>query len=212
MTEIYVPRRRLLASGLSLAVLATATPALAALKPTPRQTRGPFYPVRFPPDSDNDLVRVQGRAARAMGEVTHLAGRILDIDGNPIEKARVEIWQCDAGGVYHHPGDRGRKRLDQNFQGYGRTLSDTGGAYRFRTIQPVPYPGRTPHIHFAVQAPGFRELVTQMYVAGHPQNARDFLYRNVADTGAIIAADFRPAAELERGALKARFDLVMTRR
>ncbi len=211
MTDIFLPRRRALATGLSAAALAVATPALAAFKPTPRQTRGPFYPESFPLDSDTDLVRVSGRAAQAMGEVTHLSGRILDTDGKPIPNARVEIWQCDANGVYHHPGDGRRGRMDGNFQGYGRTRAAANGGYRFRTIKPVPYPGRTPHIHFAVQAPGFQALSTQMYIEGHPQNARDFLYRRVADSGAAIAARFRPAPEIERGALKARFDLVLVR-
>ena len=212
MSQIRFARRRMLASGLSTVALSAATPALAALTPTPRQTRGPFYPLKFPLDSDNDLVRVKGRAAQALGRVAHLAGRILDVDGKPVESARVEIWQCDAKGIYHHPGDSGRGQPDGNFQGYGRTNSKGDGGYRFRTIEPVSYPGRTPHIHFAVRAPGFRELVTQMYIAGHPENARDFLYRRVADAGTSIAARFVPAPEIESGALKARFDLILARR
>jgi len=211
MTDFIFPRRRVLASGLSAAALVAATPALAALKPTPRQTRGPFYPEAFPLDSDNDLVRVKGKAARALGEVTHLSGRILDTAGKPVPGARVEIWQCDANGVYHHQGDGRRDRIDGNFQGYGRTRAAADGGYRFRTIKPVPYPGRTPHIHFAVAAPGFEEISTQMYVEGHPQNPRDFLYRQVAGSGAMIAARFSPASEIERDALKARFDLVLVR-
>ncbi|HUT50650.1 MAG TPA: protocatechuate 3,4-dioxygenase [Alphaproteobacteria bacterium] len=211
MTDFIFPRRRVLASGLSAAALVAATPALAALKPTPRQTRGPFYPESFPLDSDNDLVRVKGKSARALGEVTHLSGRILDTDGKPVPGARVEIWQCDANGVYHHQGDGRRSRIDGNFQGYGRARAAADGGYRFRTIKPVPYPGRTPHIHFAVAAPGFEAVSTQMYIEGHPQNARDFVYRGVAGSAAVIAARFSPASEIERGALKARFDLVLNR-
>lgn len=212
MTDKFLPRRRVIASGLSTAALVAATPTLAALKPTPRQTRGPFYPETIPLDHDNDLVRVKGRAAQAMGEVTHLSGRVLDSDGKPIAGARVEIWQCDQNGIYHHPGDRRVERVDSNFQGYGRTHAAADGGYRFRTIKPVPYPGRTPHIHVTVQAPGFGELVSQIYIDGHPQNARDFLYRRVADSGATVAARFVPAPEIERGALKAQFDLVLARR
>jgi protocatechuate 3,4-dioxygenase beta subunit len=210
MRDPVFPRRRILASGLSAAALVAASPALAALKPTPRQTRGPFYPETFPLDHDNDLVRVKGRAAQAMGEVTHLFGRVLDTDGKPVAGAKIEIWQCDAHGIYHHPGDRRVGRVDGNFQGYGRTRAAADGGYRFRTIKPVPYPGRTPHIHVAVQAPGFGELVSQIYIEGHPQNAGDFLYRQVADSGAKIAARYLPAPEIERGALKATFDLVLS--
>jgi len=211
MTDKMLPRRHVIASGLSTAALVAATPAFAALKPTPRQTRGPFYPETFPLDSDNDLVRVTGRAAQAMGEVTHLSGRVLDTDGKPVANARIEIWQCDANGIYHHPGDRRAARVDGNFQGYGRTRATDKGGYRFRTIKPVPYPGRTPHIHVAVAAPGFAGLSSQIYIEGHPQNARDFLYRRVADSGAPVAARFEPAPEIERGALKAHFDLVLER-
>ena len=211
MTVRYfnLARRRILTTGLSAAGLLVVQPALAALKPTPRQTRGPFYPDEFPLDSDNDLVRVKGREAQAMGEVTHLSGRVLDPAGKPVPGARVEIWQCDARGVYHHPGDG--RRTDPNFQGYGRTESTADGGYRFRTIKPVPYPGRTPHIHIAVQARGFPGLSTQMYIDGHPQNARDFLYRDAARRGGAIAARFVAAPDLEAGALKARFDIVLGR-
>jgi protocatechuate 3,4-dioxygenase beta subunit len=212
MTDKFLARRRLIASGLSTAALVAATPVLAALKPTPRQTRGPFYPETIPLDHDNDLVRVKGRAAQAMGEVTHLSGRVLDTDGKPIAGARVEIWQCDKNGIYHHSGDSRFEQVDGNFQGYGRTRVAADGGYRFRTIKPVSYPGRTPHIHVTVQAPGFGELVSQIYIDGHPRNARDFLYRRVADSGATVAARFVPAPELERGALKAQFDLILARR
>lgn len=211
MTVRYfnLARRRILATGLSAAGLLAAQPALAALKPTPRQARGPFYPDEFPLDSDNDLVRVKGREAQAMGEVTHLIGRVLDPAGKPVPGARVEIWQCDARGVYHHPGDG--RRTDPNFQGYGRTNSAANGGYRFRTIKPVPYPGRTPHIHIAVQARGFPELATQMYIEGHPQNDRDFLYRDASRRGGTIAARFVPAPDLEARALRAQFDIVLGR-
>jgi protocatechuate 3,4-dioxygenase, beta subunit len=211
MADIILPRRRLLASGLSAAALVAAAPALAALKPTPRQTRGPFYPETIPLDHDNDLVRVKGRAAQAMGEITHLSGRVLDTAGTPVPGARVEIWQCDAHGIYHHSGDSRVSRVDGNFQGYGRMIAAADGGYRFRTIKPAPYPGRTPHIHVAVRAPGFGELVSQIYIEGYPQNARDFVYRSVAGRGATVTARFLPAPEIERGALKAHFDLVLPR-
>jgi protocatechuate 3,4-dioxygenase beta subunit len=182
----------------------------AALLPTPRQSEGPFYPTLLPLDADNDLVTVAGREARAAGTVTHVFGRVLDADAQPLAGARVEIWQCDAAGRYHHPGDP-RGPADPNFQGFGHTLAAADGGYRFRTIRPVPYPGRTPHIHFAVIAPGRQRLVTQMYVAGEPGNARDGLYNAIRDPAAraSVTVELAPAGDLEPGALAGRFDIVL---
>jgi protocatechuate 3,4-dioxygenase beta subunit len=178
---------------------------------TPRQTAGPFYPTKLPPDIDNDLVVLRGSAARAEGIVTHVMGRVLGIDGRPIPNPTVEIWQCDARGRYLHPDDTGGRPRDSAFQGYGRAVSDADGAYRFRTIKPVPYPGRTPHIHFAVEAPGRRELVTQMYVAGEPLNERDGLYRQIRDLRqrAAVTVRLEPANGIEAGAIAGRFDITL---
>ena len=202
-------RRRVVTSALSTAAIAVAGPAVAALVPTPRQTTGPFYPLTKPLDSDADLVTVAGRPGPAKGTVTHVIGRVLDPGGRPVNDALVEIWQCDALGAYHHPRDGGGR--DPNFQGYGRTDSGDDGAYRFRTIRPVPYPGRTPHIHFAVTAPGFPTLTTQMYVAGEPRNDGDFVLRRIRDPKArasvIVALD--PAPTVEDGALLGVFDIVL---
>ena len=202
-------RRRLLRLTGGLALLAAAPAGAAQLVPTPRQTAGPFYPTDLPLDSDNDLVLVAGRDAPAKGTVLHLAGRVLDASGRGVADARVEIWQADANGVYHHPRDRGDP--DPNFQGYGRTLTAGGGAYRFRTIRPVPYATRAPHIHFAVSGPGFERMTTQMYVAGEPRNATDFVLNAIRDPqarAAVIVA-LEPADAIEPGALKASFDIVL---
>ncbi|MCC7275049.1 MAG: hypothetical protein IT561_20445, partial [Alphaproteobacteria bacterium] len=153
MTVAYRPpatgRRRLLAAGGALALLAGtarwSAPAYAAAAATPQQTEGPFYPTALPLDADNDLVRVAGAAAAARGTVTHVAGRILDGDGRPLAGARVEIWQCDANGIYLHPGSGDQRRRDTGFQGFGTAVTATDGSYRFRTIRPVAYSGRTPH-------------------------------------------------------------------
>ena len=206
-----VTRRQALAAGTALAGLALASPAAAArLVATPAQTEGPFYPLTLPLDQDNDLVQVAGRPSYAKGAITHVYGRVLDLDGRPVTGARVEIWQCDADGHYHHPGDR-RGPADPDFQGFGETVSAADGAYRFRTIRPVSYPGRTPHIHFKVKTPSTPELTTQMYVAGEPGNARDMVLGQIRDLAArarVIVA-LEPAAGLEAGALQGRFDIVL---
>jgi protocatechuate 3,4-dioxygenase beta subunit len=160
---------------------------------------------------DNDLVRVQGRAAEAMGQVTHVAGRVLNRRGEPVRGATLEIWQCDANGIYNHPRQPDLQRRDAAFQGYGRTLAAADGRYSFRTIRPVVYPGRTPHIHFKVHAPGAGRLTTQMYVAGERQNATDGLLNSIRDRTAresvIVRLD--PADAIEPGALSGTFDIVL---
>jgi protocatechuate 3,4-dioxygenase beta subunit len=206
-------RRELLASGAALAGLGSLPAGAATLLATPEQTTGPFYPLDLPLDSDNDLVQVADRAERAAGTILHLGGRLLDPEGRPVRGARIEIWQCDAFGVYHHPRDR-RSPADANFQGFGATEVTEDGAYRFRTIEPVPYPGRTPHIHFRVLGPGFEPLTTQMYLAGHPLNARDFLYQRLDPKAReLVTVELRPAPDLEpsakSGAKRASFEIVL---
>jgi len=219
MTPGSAPTRRTLLAGAGAALLtpwlpsaARAAPAPTARVPTPGQTEGPFYPVTLPPDIDNDLVRVTGAAARAQGTVTHIAGRVLDRAGRPVPGSVVEIWQCDANGRYRHPRAPEQAMLDAGFQGYGRTEVDAQGGYRFRTIRPVPYPGRTPHIHVAVLVPGAGRFVTQMYVEGEPLNARDGLLNAIRDPAArrSLIVPLAPADGVEPGALAGTFDIVLT--
>lgn len=200
-----VSRRKLLASGAALTVL-RALPAGAALPLTPSQTEGPFYPLTLPLDSDNDLVRVAGRSERAAGTVLHLGGRVLDPERRPVRDARLEIWQCDSFGVYHHPRAPGNEP-DPDFQGFGRTVAGDDGAYRFRTIVPVPYPGRAPHIHFKITGPGFEPLTTQMYVEGHPLNEQDFIYSRLGERASLVTVGLKPASE--DGAMRALFEIVL---
>ncbi len=150
---------------------------------TPPQTEGPFYPNRLPLDTDNDLLIINDSITPAVGEITHLTGQVLDPKGHPVNNAVVEIWQCDAKGVYLHTADSTRKQdqQDKNFQGFGRFITGSKGEFYFRTIKPVPYPGRTPHIHFKIKK-GRRELLTtQLYIQGHPQNERDGIWRSIRD-------------------------------
>ncbi|MDA0999873.1 MAG: protocatechuate 3,4-dioxygenase [bacterium] len=207
-------RRQLIASGLALAASAAAAGAAAAAKllPTPRQTPGPFYPQRIPLESDNDLAQVGGSDRPAAGQLTHVFGRVVDEDGRPVRGAQVEIWQCDAFGFYHHPWDR-RGEADPAFQGYGRMTVGADGGFRFRTIRPVPYPGRAPHIHFGIRGAGIGWMTTQMYLKGHPLNAADGPLNSVDDPAArrSLIVDLRPASNLEAGALAGRFDIVLGR-
>ena len=164
---------------LGLASLPVSGLAVAAL-PTPRASEGPFYPtagMRYD-DTDNDLVRIDGAVKRAGGEIVRLVGRVIDFDGRPIESARVEIWQCDVRGRYLHRGDSGGAR-DPGFLGFGYDLTDSDGRYSFRTIKPVPYTGRTPHIHVKVLVRNRERLTTQFYLPDHPHNARDWLYQRI---------------------------------
>jgi protocatechuate 3,4-dioxygenase beta subunit len=206
-------RNFLLRTGAGLGALLGAAPGAFAeeLARTPSQMEGPFYPDKLPLDTDNDLLVVNDALTPAVGEVTYLRGRILDARGTPLRNALIEIWQVDNHGSYLHTrGATGDKR-DANFQGFGRFLTGSTGEYAFRTIKPVPYPGRTPHIHVKVKVKGKAELTTQCYVKGHPLNERDGVLREMRDpqTRALLLVDFRPLPESRIGELDAKFDIVL---
>ena len=193
-------RRRVLAwiGAAALSPLAS-TPVLADDRPpTPRMTEGPFYPRTFPRDIDADLTRVVGNAARAQGTVLDVSGRVIDRSGRPRAGARVEIWQCDALGEYHHVGAPGG---DANFQGFGAVATDADGRYAFRTIKTVPYPGRSPHIHFTVVENGRRRLTSQMFVEGDPGNARDGIYRHLGADARLVTMKLADAGKGLAGTL-----------
>src|SRR6266581_901180 len=177
---------------------------------TPAQTEGPFYPDHLPLDTDNDLIIVNDGLTPAVGEITHLSGRILDAQGQPIRNALVEIWQVDNNGVYLNSHDQHAAR-DKNFQGFGRFLTGSTGDYYFRTIKPVLYPGRTRHIHFAVKTRGREKWTTQCYVKGEPANSRDGIYNSIKDPKgrAAVTVDFTPIQGSRFGELAARFNIVM---
>jgi protocatechuate 3,4-dioxygenase beta subunit len=178
---------------------------------TPAQTEGPFYPDRLPLDTDNDLVVIGKDASPALGEVTHLGGRVLDARGEPVRGALVEIWQVDNNGAYLHSQSGNRERRDTRFQGYGKFETASDGAYKFRTIKPVSYPGRTPHIHVKVSK-GRRELLTtQCYIKGHPQNERDGVLRGIGNAAqrASVQVPFEPLKDSKVGELLARFEIVL---
>jgi protocatechuate 3,4-dioxygenase beta subunit len=197
--------RRTLAAALVAAPFywtgARAQPA-AARRLTPRQTEGPFYPVALPQDTDADLLR-NGNRQYTRGQAAWVDGVVTDLQGKPVTGAQVEIWQCDQEGHYHHPGDRGR--ADPDFQGFGRVTVGSDGRYRFRTIRPAPYSGRTPHIHVKVRLDRRELLTTQLYVAGDPNNERDFLWRNLGPDRDLLTVPFTSGSD----GLQATFPIVV---
>jgi len=205
-------RRHFMGIVAASATALTARGALAEeLMKTPAQTEGPFYPDKLPLDTDNDLLIINDDLTSAVGEITYLTGKVSDVRGNPIRNALVEIWQCDNNGAYLHSGTGNRDKRDANFQGFGRFLTGSKGDYGFRTIKPVPYPGRTPHIHVMVKVKGQEKFVTQCYVKGHPNNDRDGVLRSIRDPKArdSVIIDFAPIESSRVGELAAKFDIIL---
>jgi len=199
-------RRYLLAgaAGLMVAPLANGQAALTRPRTSPSQTLGPFYPrdaSERPAEFDADLLRVEGDRVLTKGVPIFLTGRLLDLRGQPLKNALVEIWQCDANAVYHHPAGGAVGERDPNFQGYGVARSDAAGSFHFRTIKPIAYPGRTPHIHVRVEAPGISAFATQLYLADDPANRRDFLYsRMSAEERAALTLKLEPRSSVTSAA------------
>ncbi|MCI4665867.1 MAG: protocatechuate 3,4-dioxygenase [Neomegalonema sp.] len=199
--------RRAVLSLIAGAGAAALTPFRSAAQvATPRQTEGPYYPterMRFA-DQDNDLVKVARKVAEAGGEIFYLKGRVFDRSGKPAPGARVEIWQVDNKGRYLHTGDYGGAARDPHFQGFGFAIADDEGRYWFRTIKPVVYPGRTPHIHVKAFH-GDQELTTQFYIDGHPLNERDGLWRRLSKAERdAVAMRFKSGAEGEEAVVDIR--------
>jgi protocatechuate 3,4-dioxygenase, beta subunit len=215
MNQLSCPicSRRTFLGGLALTSAAWLTPGAFAdeLVRTAAQTEGPFYPDKLPLDTDNDLIVINDTLTPAVGEITYLSGKILDARGNPLKNAAVEIWQCDNGGAYLHTRTGNADKKDKNFQGFGRFVTGSTGEYLFRTIKPVPYPGRTPHIHMMVKVKGKGELTTQCYIKGHPGNDRDGVYRGISDpkAKASVTIDFTPIKESKLGELAAKWDIIL---
>jgi protocatechuate 3,4-dioxygenase beta subunit len=210
--SLFRNRRNFLVQLSAGAALFTIPGAFAEeLVRTPRQTEGPFYPDHLPLDTDNDLLVINDGITPAVGEVTYVSGRIIDAKGDPIRNAVVEIWQCDANGAYLHSKTGNSEKRDRNFQGFGRFVTGSSGEYLFRTIKPVAYPGRTPHIHYKIKRSGKELLTTQCYIKGHPGNVKDGIYMGITDEKAreSVTIDFEPLKGARAGELAARFDIVL---
>jgi len=206
MRPVLLNRRAATAALVSFPMVWTGVRAQPAptRRYTPAQTEGPFYPVSLPKDTDFDLLR-NGSVDYRRGQPSWVEGIVADLQGKPVAGAQVEIWQCDEGGHYHHPGDGGK--ADPAFQGFGRVAVGADGRYRFRTIRPVAYGGRTPHIHVKVKL-GARELLTtQLYVEGDPHNERDFIWRRLDEQArAMVTVPFVSGAD----GLRATFPIVVS--
>jgi protocatechuate 3,4-dioxygenase beta subunit len=129
-------------------------------EPTPRQTEGPFYTPRSP---ERSVLREAGMT----GTPIALDGIVLTRSCRPVRGALVDLWHADDSGRYDNEGYRLR----------GHQFTDTDGRYRFETIVPGLYAGRTRHFHLKFQAAGERVLTTQFYFPGEPDNERDGLFR-----------------------------------
>jgi protocatechuate 3,4-dioxygenase beta subunit len=216
MTDETISRRLFLGTA-SIGVIGSAAlfvPGVFAeqLMQTPRQTEGPFYPDKLPLDTDNDLVIINDSITPAVGEITHLSGRIFDRRGDPITNAVVEIWQVDNNASYLHTKSDNFAKRDRNFQGFGRFVTGSSGEYYFRTIKPVLYPGRlAPHIHFAVKVKGREKFTTQCYIKGHPGNHTDSVINAIKDPKSreLVIIDFTPIKSSRVGELTAKFDIVL---
>jgi protocatechuate 3,4-dioxygenase, beta subunit len=220
-----ISRRELLGNALALGGLALIHPVgsvfaqEAERQLTLSQGMGPFYPLVKPLDRDADLTIIRGRSGRAQGQMINLTGRVLNLKGEPVRGARIELWQADTNGRYAHPSDPNTKAtLDPNFQGYATQLTDAEGRYRFKTIKPGAYPsmynpGRTrpPHIHFDVTGRKDR-LVTQMYFPNEPLNEQDGSFRGLgARQATAIGRILPPPKEVEPDALFMVWDVVLPR-
>jgi protocatechuate 3,4-dioxygenase, beta subunit len=209
--NIIVPRRQFLRNAAFTAALFTTPGLFAELIQTPKQTEGPFYPDKLPLDTDNDLLAINDNLTPAVGEVTYVSGRVLDARGQPLRNAVVEIWQCDNHGAYLHSGTSNKDKKDKNFQGFGRFVTGSTGEYLFRTIKPVPYPGRAPHIHYKIKRDGKELLVTQLYIKGHAGNEKDGIWKNLKE-GPVrdsVTVDFAPLKDAKAKELAAKFDIVL---
>ena len=216
MKNFYIPRRHFVSACAAASLIPFSYSANLAekLTLTPKSTEGPFYPDKLPLDTDNDLIIFNDSLTEAVGEVTHLSGKVLTQSGSPLANATVEIWQVDAKGIYMHSKEPQVAKKDSNFQSYGRFLTNHKGEYYFRTIKPVKYKTgifRTPHIHVKVTRKGKHLLTTQMYIKGEALNKKDRLHNSIKDAKAKenVTREFKAFKHAGLEQLQVNFDIVI---
>jgi len=206
--------RRSFLGGLVAAAFAPARAfgaARPAVRPTPHQTEGPFYPspamrrnrVGAPPG--NDLTRVGEHAAQGLRIAFH--GQVTTLDGEPLAGATIEIWQTCHRGRYLHPSDDFGSEIPQDpgFTYWGTTTTDEQGGYGFLTVMPRRYPSggqrewwRPPHVHFQVtDADGDQRLTTQLYFDDPADPENDWKHRAIQTMDRLI----RDIPRVRRGEL-----------
>ena len=210
-------RREILIMSATLSVASVASPRFAIAQTTgqrtPEQILGPFYPLKTL-GPNTDLTKVPGRPGRAEGLVLNVMGQVLNLKGEPVRNARVEIWQANTHGRYTHPSDHNTAPLDPNFEGSAILTTDHDGRYRFKTIKPAAYPAgpnrmRPAHIHFQVSGRQDR-LVTQMYFEGDPYLEADRFFQTALEQkDLLIAKLLQPTSEMEPEAKLVVFDIVL---
>jgi protocatechuate 3,4-dioxygenase beta subunit len=208
--HIPLSRRRLVQSLTLTAAGLWAPGAFAELLTlTPDMTEGPFFPDKLPLDQDNDLIRMTDHTTPAVGTITNLSGRVLDKNGNPVKDALVELWQADDHGTYIHTKGAAQGERDPGFQGYGKFETAKDGGWKFRTIKPGLYTGRTRHYHFGVTLKGQPRFATQLFFQDEPANAKDGILRSLQDekTAAAVVREFKPVAGTTE--LAATWDIVL---
>jgi protocatechuate 3,4-dioxygenase beta subunit len=168
---------------------------------------GPFYVSGAPELADGEL-----NYTRLPGERIALVGHVYagPDTSTPIPGAKVEIWQADSSGNYHPNASGDASVFAAGVVGLrGYVLADAAGAYRFVTIYPGSYPGRTRHLHVRATAEGFAGVVTQILVPARPGD-----YSSIGDDP--IARALPPANQVvftvEEGIPLAHFDFHLGRR
>jgi protocatechuate 3,4-dioxygenase beta subunit len=194
MIKMKLSRRAFAGAGLASAglVLATGARAFQGKPLTAESPMGPFFPLDVPSDSDADLTWLKGHSQRASGQVIEVRGRVLDLKGNPIAGARLDLWQANAAGRYAHPADIAKAPLDPHFQGFASIVSDAKGDWRIVTIKPGGYDSpighRPPHIHFDIRGKTHRNVAQLYFGEDADANARDTLYKALGDQAGTSVA------------------------